>query len=99
MTLLTPGKWSMIPCVSISKTFMGHQRGNPNWGRAMPFAPAIPTEFELKVKYLRLTPQMYVSSLELKRWCASNRNRCYVPEWLLKEWNLEVQLYYGPNTA
>ena len=59
-----------------------HRRGNPNWGRAMPFAPALPTEFELTLKCLRLTPQMYASSRELKRWSESNRNRCYVPEWL-----------------
>jgi hypothetical protein len=79
--------------------FMRHRRGNPNWGRAMPFAPALPTEFELKVKRLRLAPHMYASSRELKRWCESNRNRCYVPEWLLKEWNLQVELYYGPEAA
>jgi hypothetical protein len=65
----------------------------------MPFAPALPTEFELRVKRLGLTPQMYTSSGQLKRWCESNRNRCYVPEWLLKEWNLDVELYYGPEAA
>ena len=95
MTPLTSGNGVSFPCVSISIMFMRHRRGNPNWGRATPFAPALPTEFEVKVKYLRLTPQMYVSSPELKRWCVSNRNRCYVPEWLLKEFNLEVELNYG----
>ena len=78
---------------------MPHRRGNPNWGRAMPFAPALPTEFEIIAKRLRLTPQMYASSRKLKRWCESNRNRCSVPEWLLKEWNLQVELYYGPEAA
>jgi hypothetical protein len=87
-------------CVSIqTEVFMSHRRGNPNWGRAMAFAPALPTEFELIARRLRLTPQMYASSRELKSWCESNRNRCYVPEWLLKEWNLQVDLYYGPEAA
>jgi hypothetical protein len=57
--------------------------------------PALPTQFELTTKRLRLTPEMYASSGELKRWCESNRNRCYVPEWLLKQWGLEVELHYG----
>ena len=65
----------------------------------MPFAPALPTEFELTVKRLHLTPQMYASSRELKRWCEFNRNRIYVPEWLLKVWSLDVDLYYGPDVA
>ena len=96
MTRLNPENG--VSCVRqrLRNVFMRHRRGNPNWGRTTPFAPALPTEFELKVKYLRLTPQMYVFSPELKRWCASNRNRCYVPEWLLKEFNLEVELNYGP---
>ena len=78
---------------------MSHRRGNPNWGQAMPFAPALPTEFELTVKRLRLTPQMYASSSELKRWCESNRNRCYIPEWLLKEWGIRVEINYGQDAA
>jgi hypothetical protein len=99
MTSAPAGKWSIIPLRQHLLNFMRHRRGNPNWGRAMPFALALPTEFELTAKRLRLTPQMYASSRELKRWCESNRNRCYVPEWLLKEWNLQVELYYGPEAA
>jgi len=72
------------------------QRGNPNWCRGTILIPSGPTEFELIVKRLRLTQDLYTSSPELKRWCESNRNRCYVPEWLLKEWKLEVELHYGP---
>ena len=34
---------------------------------------------------------MYVSSVELKRWCDHNRNRFYVPEWLLDEWDMKVE--------
>ena len=48
------------------------------------------TEFELQVKHLHLTPQMYTSSRELRAWCHKNRNRVYIPEWLLEEWDITV---------
>jgi hypothetical protein len=65
-------------------------RGNPNWGR--PIAPLLVprTEFEMQVRQLQLTPEMYTSSRELRTWCEQNRNRCYVPEWLLEEWDITV---------
>ena len=66
------------------------KRGNPNWGRPIPSAAALPTEFELRVRHLRLTRRMYTSSCELRAWCEQNRNRCYVPEWLLEEWGITV---------
>jgi hypothetical protein len=58
---------------------------NPNWGRPIPPAPALPTEFEQRVSHLGLTAEMYASSALLRAWCEQNRNRRYVPEWLLKE--------------
>ncbi|MGA7293238.1 MAG: hypothetical protein WBW53_01325 [Terriglobales bacterium] len=33
---------------------------------------------------------MNASSAELKRWCEHNRNRVYVPEWLLEAWGIQV---------
>ena len=66
------------------------KRGNPNWGRPIPTAPALPTEFELRVRNLHLTPEMYASSRELLIWCQQNRNRVYIPEWLLEEWGITV---------
>ena len=78
---------------------MSPRRGNPNWGRPIPFAPTIATEFEITVKRLRLVPEMYTSSHELRRWCECNRNRVYVPEWLLKEWGITVELSYGQDAA
>jgi hypothetical protein len=66
------------------------KRGNPNWGRPMPPVPALPTEFELQVKKLRLVPETYVYSRELRAWCERNRNRYYIPEWLLDEWDIHV---------
>jgi|SRR5208282_1871115 hypothetical protein len=66
------------------------KRGNPNWGR--PIAPllALPTEFELRARHLHLTAELYVSSAALHTWCEQNRNRLYVPEWLLEEWGITV---------
>jgi hypothetical protein len=66
------------------------KRGNTNWGRPIPPGPAVATEFELRVSLLRLTPEMYSSSAELRAWCEQNRNRCYIPEWLLEEWAITV---------
>jgi hypothetical protein len=74
---------------------MTRKRGNPNWGRSIAPAPPLATQFELKVRQLQLTPEMYVSSRELRLWCQLNSNRCYVPEWLLAEWRITVDLYFS----
>ena len=71
------------------------KRGNANWGKVGPFPPALPTEFEIEVKRLQLTKQMYVRSSELRRWCERNRNRIYVPEWLLNAWGIQVDIKLG----
>ena len=71
------------------------KRGNPNWGRPTPPARALATEFELRVRQLQLKAEMYASSLELRTWCKQNRNRCYVPEWLLAEWCITVDPYFS----
>jgi hypothetical protein len=81
--------------IPIALPALRRKRGNPNWGRPLPHAPALPTEFELRVKQLHLTPEMYASSRELRAWCEQNRNRCYVPEWLLKEWGITVDLGFN----
>ena len=69
------------------------KRGNPNWGRPMPPAPVLATEFELQVRHLQLTPEMYASSRDLREWCKQNKDRVYIPEWLLGEWRLTVDPY------
>jgi hypothetical protein len=71
------------------------KRGNPNWGQPQtaPLA-AMPTEFELHTKSLRLTEKQYANSNELRAWCKQNKNRCYVPEWLLKKWDLLVDISF-----
>jgi hypothetical protein len=66
------------------------RRGNPNWGKPDPLRPALPTEFELRVRHLRLAPEDYASSRELRAWCMKHRNHCYIPEWLLDAWDIPV---------
>jgi hypothetical protein len=44
----------------------------------------------MRVRQLQLTPGMYLSSRALRAWCEQNRNRRYVPEWLLEEWGITV---------
>ena len=70
-------------------------RGNPNWGKPPAPVPALPTEFEIEVRRLELRKSEYVASAALKRWCDRNRNRVYVPEWLLGEWGMHVETNYS----
>jgi hypothetical protein len=81
--------------IPIALPALRRKRGNPNWGRPMPPVPALATEFELRVRRLQLTPETYASSVELRAWCQQNRNRIYVPEWLLKEWDITVDLGFN----
>ena len=71
------------------------KRGNPEWGKPLQPLPALLTQFEVEVARLGLTRSEYSTSLALKRWCAHNRNRVYVPEWLLDEWEMYVEIGYG----
>ena len=66
------------------------RRGNPDWGRFFRPVPSIPTQFELQAKRLGLTKQTYATSARLRAWCEDNKNRYYIPEWLLKEWEITV---------
>ena len=68
-----------------------HRPGNPNFGKPCRSLPALQTEFEMQVERLGLTKDQYVYSVQLRRWCVHNRNRCYVPEYLLEAWGLTVQ--------
>ena len=76
--------------IPIALPALARKRGNPNWGRPIPPTPALATEFELRVRQLQLTPEMYARSAELRNWCKQNKNRVYIPQWLLKAWSLTV---------
>lgn len=71
---------------------MARFRGNRNWTSGQParVRPAVPTEFENLVGALQLSEKSYAKSQELRYWCELNRNRCYVPEWLLAIWDIPV---------
>lgn len=73
---------------------MKRMRGNPDWGKLRPVF-ALPTQFEIEVARLGLKKSDYVASAALRLWCSHNRNRVYVPEWLLKEWGMQVELSVG----
>src|SRR5215469_7728019 len=74
---------------------MPRRRGNPNWGRPGGRAPFVVTEFEKELRRLGLTRETCAGSRELRLWCEHNKNRCYIPEWLLKKWGIEVDLYFS----
>ena len=70
---------------------MTRKRGNPNWGNGrFPRVPALPTAFEKQVHRLGLNEQTYATSDQLAQWCEHNKNLCYVPENLLKQWGMTV---------
>jgi hypothetical protein len=72
--------------------FMARVQGNRNWmsGQPAKVRPAVPTQFENLVCTLQLSEKSYVKSRELREWCELNRDRCYVPEWLLTAWDIDV---------
>jgi hypothetical protein len=68
---------------------MAKRRGNPNWGKPEPynFSNAI-CSFDSLVKTLKLTPDQYEGSEELKRWSERNKDTKYIPQELLQVWNI-----------
>jgi hypothetical protein len=78
---------------------MPRKRGNPNWGKAGPaLVPHIVTEFEIQVRQLSLQKHDYTASPQLRGWCLQNKDRRYVPEWLLDAWNMTVDVHYNNMT-
>jgi len=67
------------------------KRGNPNWGMPFHHIPQTATEFELQVRKMGLTTQTYTASARLRTWCEDNKDRCYIPEWLLAEWGIKPE--------
>jgi len=86
----------MIPAI-LSNFPMPLRFSNSNWasGRPAKHRPPAPTSFEDEVRRLGLDEQTCAESLDLKRWCELNKNRCYIPEWLLKRWGMTVD----PNVS
>ena len=73
---------------------MAPQGGNPNSLRpratnALPFSES---SFERVVLSLRLSPEEYESSTELREWVLQNKDHKYVPPELLKAFGFQVNL-------
>ena len=66
-------------------------RGNPNWGKSDVSVPFLLTEFEKQVEKLRLSPDEYQDSTQLRDWCLRNATSHYVPESLLKAWGVNIR--------
>lgn len=64
-------------------------------GKTSQASHALLTEFDSQVARMGLNKAEYVGSAELNRWCARNRNRVYIPEWLLAEWGMDVETNSG----
>lgn len=75
------------------------QVGAETWkselGTASSAIPATANEFEMQVRQLGLSKATYADSKELRGWCERNRNRCYVPEWLLDVCRNQVNPNFG----
>lgn len=73
---------------------MFYRRGNRNWssGKCFEVPPAAPTAFEAIAQKLQLSEQMYTGSQQLRDWCELNKSRCYIPEWLLQVWRIQIDL-------
>lgn len=56
----------------------------------MEASPNVPTAFEEQVQKLGLNEQTCATSEKLRQWCQSNKDRSYVPEWLLKRRQISV---------
>jgi len=70
---------------------MPHRRGNPTWGTGRSAEiPWLPTAFEEQVQRLGLNEQTCATSEELEQWCKCNKDRHYIPEWLLEHWRIPV---------
>ena len=61
-------------------------------GRFRPLQLLLPSS-KRKSDDLGLTKQTCTGSVALRYWCERNKNRCYIPEWLLEEWGIAVDPY------
>lgn len=71
---------------------MKKKRGNPNWGKPDIYSAADvgPSSFEQIVQKLRLSPDQYLGSVQLKEWVRKNKDQKYVPSDLLEAWDFDT---------
>jgi hypothetical protein len=69
---------------------MAPQRGNPNPAKPVPHFSE--SSFDRVVDSLKLSPEQYLSSTELREWVLRNKDHKYVPPDLLKAFGFQVNL-------
>jgi hypothetical protein len=71
---------------------VSRRKFNPDWasGKRKPPPPSTPGEFERYAAHLGVSQEHWADSEALRKWCEQNRDRIYVPEWLLKHWGIPV---------
>jgi hypothetical protein len=76
------------------RLLMAPQRGTSNSARpgATNAPPFSESSFERVVDSLKLSPEQYQSSTELREWVLRNKDHKYVPPELLKAFGFQVNL-------
>jgi hypothetical protein len=68
-----------------------NRHGNPPWSEGIIVPVPTVSEFERTVARLKLKPDEYVDSCELREWAQANKDTRFVPERLLKAWGLSLR--------
>jgi len=63
----------------------------------MTYLSKLPTAFERQVHKLGLDERTCVTSRALRLWCEENKDRYYIPEWLLARWGMAVEKSLAPH--
>jgi hypothetical protein len=86
------GNFQSLTCRRMISQMARHRNSAWASGFSVPRVPAGgATAFEECVRRLRLQEHEYAHSVELRTWCRENKDRCYIPEWLLKIWGMFVE--------
>jgi len=57
----------------------------------------MPTALELQTRKLGLDERTCAASKEFRQWCEQNKDRCYIPEWLVEALRNDVTLINDQN--
>ncbi|MGA8493656.1 MAG: hypothetical protein WB711_24765 [Terriglobales bacterium] len=71
---------------------MAPQRGTSNSNKSGAMRPPTESSFERVVDFLKLSPEQYRGSTELREWVLQNKDHKYVPPDLLKAFGFQVNL-------
>ena len=84
--------WNRVSSVAVAR-----RRGNPTWGSGQParLRTGLATAFEEQVRKFGLNETTCATSEELRQWCERNKDRCYIPEWLLERWGVSVEPHFA----